>query len=365
MTRMSTKRYAYTPDYAVPPGATLQETIDSLGMNQRELAVRTGMAPKTINEIIKGKAPITPDTSVLLERVTGVTARMWNNLESNYREQLARIADRERLEADLAWMRTIPTKELIARGAIEDAADKVTLLHAILKFFGVGSSEQWQHVWAQPEAAYRKSERCEANPGAVAAWLRLGELEAQKIPTKPYDRAGFQRALLTIRTLTVKPPEEFEPRMRRLAADSGVAVVFVREIKKCPISGVARWLTPEKALIQLSLRYKTEDQFWFSFFHEAGHIMHDPKKAMYIDDGVQNADDEREDKANRFAAEMLIPVAHENRLKSLRTQTELVRFAKEIGIGPGIVVGRLQRECVLPWPSPLNSLKRRFKWAEQ
>src|SRR3972149_6959506 len=139
MAKRANKRYEFQPDYAVPPGTTLQETIDSLGMTQRDLALRTGMAPKTINEIIKGKAPITPETSVLLERVTGVPARMWNNLETNSREQLARLADRGRLEADLAWLKTIPTKELVARGVIEGTDDKVTLLHSVLGFFGVGS----------------------------------------------------------------------------------------------------------------------------------------------------------------------------------------------------------------------------------
>lgn len=365
MIKMSNRRYAYTPDYAVAPGATLQETIDSLGMTQRELAVRTGMAPKTINEIIKGKAALTPDTSVLLERVTGVPSRMWNNLETNYREQLAKIADRERLEADLAWMKTIPTKELISRGTIEPTTDKVTLLHSVLKFFGVGSSEQWTQVWMQPEAAYRKSERFEAHPGAVATWLRLGELDAQKIDTKPYDRVRFQKALTAIRSLTIQSPEVFEPRMREAAAEAGVAIVFVPELKKCPISGVARWLTPDKALIQLSLRYKTEDQFWFSFFHEAGHIMNDPKKSVSIDDGNGHGTDEREERANRFAADMMIPAVNASRLQTLTTQPKVTQFAKEIGIAPGIVVGRLQREGVLPWPSPLNSLKRRFTWKDE
>ena len=364
MTKLSKKRYAYTPDYAVAPGVTLQETIDSLGMTQRDLAMRTGMAPKTINEIIKGKAPITPDTSVLLERVTGVPARMWNNLESNYREQLARIADRERLEADLSWMRTIPTKELTARGAIDATADKTALLHSVLTFFGVGSSEQWQRVWMQPDAAYRKSARFEAHPGAVATWLRLGELEAQRISTKPYDRARFQAALMAIRALTVRPPEVFEPEMRRAAAEAGVAVALVPELKKCPISGVARWLTPDKALIQLSLRYKTEDQFWFSFFHEAGHIMNDPKKTMYIDDGGPSSSCEREARANRFAADTLIPPAYESRFQTLLTQAQILQFAEDVGIAPGIIVGRLQRQGILPWPSALNALKRRFAWRE-
>src|SRR5712692_6475140 len=101
------KRYAYEPDYAVPPGRTLQETIDALGMDQRELAVRTGLDKKTINQIIHGVAPITHNTALRLERVTGVPARMWNNLETNYREQLARLSQKERLQKHLEWLKTI------------------------------------------------------------------------------------------------------------------------------------------------------------------------------------------------------------------------------------------------------------------
>ncbi|MFH1745486.1 MAG: HigA family addiction module antitoxin [Planctomycetota bacterium] len=361
--RIIKRRYTYEPDYAVPPGDTLLETIESLGMTQRDLALRTGMARKTINEIIKGKAPITPDTAVLLERVTGVPARMWNNLETNYREQLARIADRERLEADLGWLKTIPTRELIKRGIIEEQTDKVTLLHAVLRFFGVSDSVTWNELWMQPKAAFRKSARFVAEPGATATWLRLGELEAHKLRTEPYDKTGFLAVLKEIRSFTVERPEAFEPKMVERSAAVGVAVVFVPEIKKCPTSGVARWLTPTKALIQLSLRYKTEDQFWFSFFHESGHILNDPKKEVYIDDG--NAGDRPcEERADRFAADFLIPPTHSSTLPTLTTRTQIVRFANSIGIPPGIVVGRLQREGILPWRSYLNELKRRFEWRE-
>ena len=360
MARTGTTRYAYEPDYAVPPGATLQETIDSLGMTQRDLALRTGMAAKTINEIIKGKAPITPDTSVLLERVTGVPARMWNNLETNYREQLARLADRQRLKGDPDWLNKVPTKELIRRGVIEAQADKVSLLHAVLRFFGVGNSEQWQQVWMQPAGAFRKSAKFEAQPEAVATWLRLGELEAQKVATQSYDRAKFRTALDEIRKLTVECPEAFETRMVALAAAAGVAVVFVPEIRKCPVSGVARWLTPEKALIQLSLRYKTDDQFWFSFFHEAGHILNDGQKEVFIDEGTRG--DEREEQANRFAANLLIPAEQSSPLPTLTTRAAIVAFAKRIGVAPGIVLGRLQKEGVVPWRSYLNDLKHRFVW---
>lgn len=364
MSKASAKRrYGFEPDYAVAPGETLQETIESLGMTQRDLALRTGMAPKTINEIIKGKAPITPDTAVFLERVTGVAARMWNNLEMNYREQLAKIADRERLDVDLCWLKTIPTKELIRRKAIGDQPDKVSLLHATLQFFGVSNSERWNEVWMQPAGAYRKSERFRAEPAAVASWLRLGELKAQSIKARPFDKAKFRAVLVEIRKLTTESPEVFEPKMVELCASTGVAAVFVPEIKKCPTSGVARWLTPTKALIQLSLRYKTEDQFWFSFFHEAGHILNDPKKGVYIDDGDSD-DHSREERANRFAADFLIPSGCASTLPTLTSRTQIVRFANSIGISPGIVVGRLQKDGILRWNSLLNDLKRRFEWRQ-
>ena len=134
------KRYVFEPDYAVLPGETLKETIESLGMTQRDLAIRTGLAPKTVNQIIKGKAPITPDTAILLERVTAVPARLWNNPESNYREQLAKITDRKCLEEDIQWLKTLPVKELIKRGAVKETKDKTELVSTVLQFFGVAGS---------------------------------------------------------------------------------------------------------------------------------------------------------------------------------------------------------------------------------
>ena len=360
MDRRTRKRYPFEPDYAVPPGKTLRETIDTLNMKQRELAVRTGLTPKTINLIAKGRAPITPDTAVLLERVTGVPARMWNNLESNYREQLAKIEDRRRLEADLDWLKCIPTRELIDRGVIDEQPDKPALLQAVLRFFGVSSSQAWRNLWMHPAGAWRKSKCFRNKPGATATWLRLGELEALKIKTKPYHPEKFKGALHQIRRLTVERPSVFGPRMQELCAGAGAALVFVPQIKGCPASGVTRWLTPDKALLQVSLRYGTNDHFWFTFFHEAGHILNDPKKEVFIETG--HGDEPREEQANRFAANHLVPQARADELPGLITRANVIAFAKSIGIAPGIVVGRLQKEGIIG-PSYLNELKQRFAWA--
>ncbi len=352
--------YTYEPDYAVAPGRTLQETIDALGIDQRELAARAELSAKHVNQIVKGIAPITHETAIKLERVTGVPARLWNNLEANYREQLARLAQRKQLEEDLEWLKAIPTRELIARSAIPDTADKVELLEAVLAFFGVASVEAWKQGWSMPQFAFRKSLAFEGKDGTMATWLRLGELEAQKVECKPFDKAAFRAALDKIRALTVKDPEVFVPRMTAICAVCGVALVLVPEIKGAPVSGAAKWLTANKAMICLNLRGKFNDRFWFTFFHEAGHILNDSKKETYID--VDYKDDPREENANRFAANLLIPEEYEEELQDLFSYQSVELFAERIGVAPGIVVGRLQCEGIIPY-SHLNKLKVRLDWA--
>ncbi|MEQ1828085.1 MAG: helix-turn-helix domain-containing protein [Pirellula sp.] len=180
MAQTTTKtRIPLEPDYAVAPGRTLLETIEQLGIDQNELAERTGLTPKTVNLIIKGKAPLTQQTAMLLERVTSVPARLWNSLECNYREQLARLASHKQLEKHLTWLKEIPTKNLIGRGVLPATTDRVTLLEHTLKFFGVASVEAWHEGWSDGQFAFRKSHQAAPNDGKLASWLRLAELQGQ------------------------------------------------------------------------------------------------------------------------------------------------------------------------------------------
>lgn len=362
MSRKATaRRYAFEPEYAVPPGRTLQETIDALGMGQRDLATRAGLSPKHINQIIHGVAPISHETAVRLEQVTGVPARMWNNLEVNYREQLAKVEEKRHLERDLAWLKKIPTTELVKRKQIEKHTDPVLTLKAVLGFFGVADVNAWKHIWLSPAVAYRKSSVFRGKPEAMATWLRLGELEARAVSCSPFDKSQFRAALNQIRAFTVETPENFVPKMKTLCAEAGVAVVLVPEIKNVPVSGATRWLTSEKAMIQLSLRYKTNDQFWFTFFHEAGHILFGGKKEAFID--LNHATGEGEMEADRFAANHLIPTNRASELPRLKSAQAIEDFAKSIGIAPGIVVGRLQHDGIIRYDQ-FNGLKVRYQWVK-
>jgi HTH-type transcriptional regulator / antitoxin HigA len=353
------KLYGFEPDYAVSPGETLKEVMESLNMAQKELAIRTGLTVQSLNRIFKGEQPISYETANKLELATGVPARMWNNLEAHYREQLAKAKERKQLETDLDWLKTIPTQELIQRKAIEPQKDDVLLLRETLKFFGLSSVSAWKDIWANPAVAARRSRCFETCPGPASAWMRLGEIQAHQIDCQPFDKISFIQALKKIRLLTVKDPEKFIPETIQLCAGSGVALALVREMKKVPWHGATKWLAASKAMILLNLRGKMEDQFWFSFFHEAGHVLYDSKKDLYINDGT--VDDPREHEANEFAANILIPRDIDPEIASLKTKEDVILLANELKISPGIVAGRFQY-LTQKW-SYFNGLKRKFQWA--
>lgn len=364
---MPATRLRYRPDYAVHPGETLRSTLEALGMTQADLAERTGWSLKHVNQIAKGNAPITHESALLLEKTTGVSARFWNAREAHYRDHLARIEDRESLAADAAWLKELPISELVRRGYLTKGADVGSRLEEVCRFFGVANRRRWEDVWREPFAAFRKSPSFSSEPGAVATWLRLGELEAGRISAEPFDAKLFRAALNEARKLTrLSEPDDFVPQLTDLCSRAGVVVVFVREIPGSRTSGAARWLTPTKALIELSLRYRSDDHLWFSFFHEAGHVLEHSKKETFVHEDVEGSDHlvkELEDEADRFAMNILIPRQLESELHRLVTASDIEAFAKRLGISPGVVVGRLQHEGLIEWRHH-NKLKKRFRWVE-
>ena len=141
--------HSWAPDYAVVPGLTLQETLEELGMTQRELASRSGLSPKTINRIVKGDDPITPETANKLELVTGVPASLWNNLEKRYRESVAKVEQHERLSEFYEWVRDMkfPLPELRKRGYLPEGLSRSVVVEGVFKFLGVTSPEAWEEAY--------------------------------------------------------------------------------------------------------------------------------------------------------------------------------------------------------------------------
>lgn len=344
---MAKERLKLEAEFIVPPGETIKELMDEKGLTQMDLSVRSGLTNAAISKIVNNQAAITNEIAVRLERVLGLPASFWAKREADYRQSLIRDSRQDDLAKDLSWLNSVPVKELQDRGVVARTRDKVALAAQVLSFFGVSDPDAFQHTWMDYAVQFRGADKAMSKPGFVAAWLRLGEIECQSQPCKPFDKEGFLEALREIRGLTRSNPLAAIPEAIALCASVGVAVCIVKQIPGASISGATRWVSKTKALIQLSFKYKTDDQFWFSFFHEAGHVWLHGRKLVFLETGTFGADSKKEREANDFAANILVPKQYASQLPYLRSKQKIRQFALAIGIAPGIVVGRLQHDDLL------------------
>jgi addiction module HigA family antidote len=355
----------WQPDWAVSPGEVLAEELENRGLSQSDLARRMDRPIKTINEIVHGKAAITPETAWQLELALGISSAMWLGLETTYRGHLARSRAIEEFEQHVDWALAFPLADL-RRHDVLDTTGKTggDLVAAVLGFFGVSSVRAWQQQWGHAVAAYRRSPSFDADPVTLATWLRWGERRAMEIDCAPFDRACVREVLHRIGALTREEPfDDVLQDLREDLAGCGVALVLTPELKGTHVSGAARWVTADKAIVQLSLRHKRDDQFWFSLSHELAHLLDRGRKERVDGAGLEQ-DVDAEQRANQRARDALIPP---NAYRELLTEGDLDeaairRFAAEVNVAPGIVVGRLQHDDHLPHNHRLNALKRSLGW---
>ncbi len=331
-----------------PPGDTILEHIDFIGMSQAELAERMGRPKEKINDIIKGREPITMATAFQLEKVLGISASFWLNREKTYRKELYELQQQEDFEKKKDWLSEFPVNEMRKFGWLPDTKEKHVLVDSLLKFFCVASTDEWERIYLDEEVsvAFRVSLAHTKSPHAISAWLRKGEIQSKEIEIAEFDKKRFKDALAEIKELAFLMPDDFTQQLQSICAKCGVAVVFTPNLPKAPISGATRWFH-NKPIIQLSGRFRANDHFWFTFFHEAAHIILHGKKDVFLEnlEGTE-MNQEKEDEANAFAAKVLI---EDKDWKEITSNLPLMpmqieRYAKKLRVTPGIIVGRLQHE---------------------
>jgi len=357
------------PAAVTHPGEIVVDYLEFQGWAQRDLARRTGLTPKTISEICNGKAPVTPQTALAFEKVLQRPARFWLNLQRQYDEAEARQQELVRSAQWIDWARKFPLKEMKKLRFLNPDKSEVD---ALLSFLGVSSPESWNTVWGTFDVAYRQTRKFAQSVESVSAWVRETEVVAAELRTADFNEQLLRSSIDALRQLTRKRAEEIMEPVQSICAAAGIAVVWVPELPHSGISGCARWLSDRRALLGLTLRYKTDDHMWFTFFHELGHILlHRKKRSFVLDnaandlsDGIVDPEMQRyESEANQFARDTLIPPAAlaEFLRKDDLTNEGIHGFSESIGVSPGIVVGRLQFEGLLK-PHQGNALKQKLNW---
>lgn len=347
---MYAKKHQFKPDYAIPPGETIAEIMESISLTSDELAASLGLNQEEFSSLLRGNMPLSSTLAKKLEVATSMPADFWNELELQYRAYL-----------QSEWLSNIPVKELLKRRLIPtfNNSNSSVKLKTVLDFFGVEDVNEWNSVWMQPSVAARRSKCFDTAPYLAATWIRIGELEAQQNPpSQPTDVTLFKERLPSIRALTIKPPNEFIPALKSICRECGVIILFIPELPRLPWYGATRWLN-QTAVIMLNIRGKSEDKFWFSLFHEISHVILHDKDQLLINDG--NNEDKREKEANDFAANILFGEKR-HLIPTLDSQKKLLSFANSIGIAPGIVAGQYQ--FMTGKYKFYHRLIRKFKWVE-
>lgn len=352
---MPRKELLIEREFLSPPGDTILETIEYIKMSQVELAERLGKTASKVNDLITGKEPITYNTALQLEKVLGIEAQFWLNREMNYRVKLARIEEAELQEQALDevnnWLNEQPIKQLQHCGYIKSQRKEPALAAELLQFYGVADIKVWETKYINhfTAAAYRKSDKQQTALAAMAAWLRIGELEMQKMQLPQFDKEGFKNLLEEVKELVASHPEDFAQQLKDKCAAVGVAIVYTMCLPKAPVSGAARWFRGNP-LIQLTDRHKTNDHFWFTFFHEAGHILLHGKKEVFFEDfDGYKPDVVKEEEANHFASKHLLPEKAIDELPYRFTEDDILTIAEKYNTHPAIIVGRVQHLKMAPY----------------
>lgn len=353
------KQNQYFPQSVPHPGETLAEKLEEMGMGPKEFALRTGKPEKTVIAVLKGESSITPDMAVQFENVTRIPANYWMNHQRGFDEFIAREKRKATIDEAVAWAKQFPLADMIKKGWLPQVSTIQEKTMELLAFFGFSNHKAWEEYYfkQQLKVSFRISLAQTNEPYAISAWLRKGELQTVTLEAKDYSEKKFKEALPVLKSMMATHPEGFFNQLQSICLEAGVKVVHTPCIHKAPISGSTRWLN-DTPFIQLSGRYNRNDSFWFTFFHEAGHILLHGKKDIFLEKvEFSDKDQLKENEADEFAIKWTLTSDEEAEIIAAAPlrEEDIRKFAKQFNSHPAIIIGRLQHKKLIPY-----SLGREF-----
>jgi addiction module HigA family antidote len=306
----------YFPQSVPHPGETLAEKLEEMKMGPKEFALRTGKPEKTIIAIVKGKSSITSDMAVQFEYVTKIPANFWMNLQQGYDEYMSRKKRQKVVQEALAWVEKFPLAEMIKKGWLTPLNTIEEKTMEMLAFFGFATHTAWENYYfhQQLKFAFRISLAQTNDSYAISAWLRKGELQAAELEAKEYSEKKFKDALTELKSIMINQTAGFFIPLQIFCLEAGVKVVHVPYLNNAQIYASTRWLN-DTPFIQISDFHQRNDRFWFTFFHEAGHILLHGKKEVFLENlNNANKDLQKEQEADAFAEKWTVPKGEEKDL---------------------------------------------------
>lgn len=348
----------FQPDWVSPPGDTIIDLMDEHGLSDEELSKKIGLSLVRGQQLLAGQIRLNEALATKLENLFSVSTDFWLKREEAYRQQIEYIQ-----KVNFDWLDSLPVRDMMEFGWIPKATTRESKLKYCLSFFGINTVNEFFHKINSdaPLVAFRKSLNLKTEPIADLVWLTRAEKLSAQQRCATWDKEALLAILPELRKSTNESDMRiFIPYISRLLASAGVSLVVLPTPRGCRASGATCFFTPDRATLIMSFRYLTDDHFWFTLFHEIGHlILHEAVRVRTEDKDGLSTKEEKE--ADKFAVDVLIPEQYRKTLSSysVRNWKEIVRMARTIGVSKGIVLGYLQHEGRIPF-SHLNKFKVRF-----
>ncbi|MPV36294.1 HigA family addiction module antitoxin [Georgenia subflava] len=347
-----------TTNYAVPPGAFLEEWLDDEAMTQGEAAARLGCSRKQINEIVNGRAPVTADTASRLARLTSVPTDAWLRYEALYRADLARIRDEETLAQYVDAIHPGAASYLREVGATRATRRRPgELVSDFLAFHRCGTweaYEQLQHTESSGDyalAALTES-RADLDPTLLSTWVRAGELDERfELGRRgDYDERELRALLPELRERTARPDQKLLADVGQILRRAGVVFMLISPPRGLPLYGVTRWIDKQVPIIQQSGRRQHDGFVIWTLFHEIGHVLNDPRGELHVEYSTKKMRTSvAERSANQFALDTLFGPEGLAPFSDLRYDREIRDTAARIGVAPGVAVQQMHRNRILDY----------------
>ncbi|MDF2117649.1 ImmA/IrrE family metallo-endopeptidase [Roseiarcaceae bacterium H3SJ34-1] len=359
---------SFEPDWASSPGATISRLMTLRDIASDELAFGLGMEAQDLNALIGGNIRITREVAEALANCLGSSPRFWMARDRTYLLEAERLR-RSSVKDIEAWSKALPLKSMREFGWLSDVKGEHRY-NELLSFFGCKTLSEWGQRYSAGvgAVAFRTSFAFEADAMATLVWLRIAERQVEKQKLNRYDEQAFEALLPHLKRISVfKQPKTFVPRLQAACHSVGVALTTARAPRGCRASG-ASWVSKTgNPVIHLSFRHRSDDHFWFTFFHEAGHVLLHRENHIDVDGSdpaLFGSTTNREAEADAFAQEALVPSdIRKDILNGRVAPSKVIAAAKASGVTAGIIVGQLEKTGALPH-GKMGFLKRRYRWED-
>ena len=363
---MAVKKIGISRDLVIHPGETIQDVLEERGITQAELAACTGVTPAYVSNVIAGKKDISAKFAFALEYVLGVPKSFWLNLQANYDAEILELNEKQ----------TVTEEERAAREALKDVVkylrkkgklpigekkdDSILSLRKVLQMSNIANLKD-----IVPAGAFRMA-NCAVNSYVLGAWIRLCQLSADSKGVEThFKKENVEELIAKIKAVMPHSAAEVSKELREIMGYYGIDFSVVRNFRGAPVQGYISLKNDGTYQMILTIRGSYADIFWFSLFHELGHIVNGDigKKTKFLDDG---SDVQKEAAADLFACNKLLDSeAYQQFVEEGNFGIEAINtFANSQTVMPYVVIGRLQKEKILDYKQ-FYKYKPRYKWAEE